>query len=49
VVYIPVLNNYFHTQPLTAAELMAAIAISSIVLVVVEIEKLVKRKKKSNA
>jgi Ca2+-transporting ATPase len=44
VVYVPFLNTYFHTEPLTAKELLLAFAISSIVLIVVEIEKLFKRR-----
>ncbi|MFT4015607.1 MAG: cation-translocating P-type ATPase [Agriterribacter sp.] len=43
VVYIPALNNYFHTQPLSAFELFLVFAISSIVLPVVEAEKFIKR------
>ncbi len=46
VVYVPALNNYFHTQPLTAIELLIAFAVSSIVLVVVEVEKAFKRRKR---
>lgn len=43
VVYTPVLNTFFHTQPLTITEILAAAGISSIVFIVVEIEKTVKR------
>jgi Ca2+-transporting ATPase len=43
VIYIPLLNNFFHTQPLTLVELLATAGISSIVFIVVEIEKAIKR------
>ena len=42
-IYIPVLNRIFKTEPLTAGELLIAVAASSIVFFAVEIEKLVKR------
>ena len=45
VVYVPFLNSYFHTEPLTAMELVLAFAISGITFVVVELEKMVKRKR----
>ena len=45
VVYIPALNKYFHTQPLTAKELLLAFAISAVVFIVVELEKIVKRRR----
>lgn len=45
VVYVPAFNTYFHTQPLTAMELLIAFGISAIVLVVVELEKMVKRRR----
>jgi P-type Ca2+ transporter type 2C len=45
VIYIPYLNKFFHTQPLTAAELLLAIGVSSIVFIAVEIEKWFKRRK----
>lgn len=44
VIYMPALNKFFHTQPLTAVELLATAGVSCIVFVVVEIEKAVKRK-----
>lgn len=47
VIYMPWLNAFFHTQPLSFAELMIAVGVSAIVFVVVEIEKTVKRKIKS--
>ena len=47
VIYMPWLNTFFHTQPLSFAELMIAIGASAIVFIVVEIEKTVKRKIKS--
>jgi Ca2+-transporting ATPase len=43
VIYLPLLNNFFHTQPLTLVELLATAGISSIVFIVVEIEKAIKR------
>ncbi|MCG2615349.1 cation-translocating P-type ATPase [Terrimonas sp. NA20] len=43
VIYVPILNGFFHTQPLTAGELGLAFGASAIVFVVVEIEKLIKR------
>lgn len=45
VIYIPALNTYFHTQPLSLKELGLAFGISGIVFVVVELEKMVKRKR----
>lgn len=47
VIYMPWLNAFFHTQPLSFTELMIAVGVSAIVFVVVEIEKTVKRKIKS--
>lgn len=44
VIYVPFLNVFFHTQPLTAGELGLAFGASAIVFAAVEIEKLVKRK-----
>lgn len=44
VIYMPVLNRFFHTQPLTIVELLVTVAVSSVVFAVVEIEKAVKRK-----
>jgi Ca2+-transporting ATPase len=46
-IYIPALNPIFRTQPLSAMELLAVIALSSIVFFSVEIEKLVKRSQKT--
>lgn len=43
VVYLPVLNPIFYTEPLTVKELALTLILSSTVLVVVEIEKLWKR------
>ena len=39
VIYLPVLNNIFHTQPLPLFDLIVCLVLSSLVLVVVEIEK----------
>lgn len=43
-IYVPVLNTFFNTQPLTWDELLLAIGVSSIVFIAVEIEKWWKRK-----
>jgi Ca2+-transporting ATPase len=43
-IYVPALNRVFKTQPLTAGELLIAVAASSIVFFAVEIEKMVKRR-----
>jgi P-type Ca2+ transporter type 2C len=43
VIYIPALNVFFHTQPLTMTELMITAGISAVVFIAVEIEKAVKR------
>jgi Ca2+-transporting ATPase len=39
VIYIPVLNGIFHTMPLPLFDLAVCLALSSLVLVAVEIEK----------
>ena len=43
VIYIPFLNTFFHTQPLTLAELLIVTGVSAMVFLVVEMEKSVKR------
>lgn len=43
-IYIPVLNRVFKTEPLTLQELLIALALSSIVFIAVEIEKLIRRR-----
>ncbi len=50
VIYIPFLQNIFHTKTLTLEEFLFCVAVSSIVFWAVEIEKLVKRiiRKKKN-
>jgi Ca2+-transporting ATPase len=45
IIYVPQLNSFFHTSPLTWIEMLTAIAISSIVFWAVEIEKGVKRRR----
>jgi P-type Ca2+ transporter type 2C len=44
VIYLPVLNGIFHTQPLPLFELLNCVAIASLVLVAVEIEKWLARR-----
>ncbi|NJD88121.1 MAG: cation-translocating P-type ATPase [Betaproteobacteria bacterium] len=39
VIYVPWLNAFFHTQPLSAVELVACLALSSVVFAAVEVEK----------
>ncbi len=43
-IYVPVLNRVFKTEPLTAEELIFCLALSSVVFIAVEIEKLIKRR-----
>ncbi len=45
IIYIPFFNEIFKTQPLTVKELVFCIAISSVIFIAVEIEKLIKRRK----
>jgi Ca2+-transporting ATPase len=45
VVYIPPLNPIFHTVPLTPAELIGCVAVSSIVFVAIELSKWVIRRR----
>jgi Ca2+-transporting ATPase len=47
-VYVPVLNPVFKTAPLTAAELVITIVLSSAIFFVVEFEKLLKRLRSKN-
>lgn len=42
-IYVPVMNEFFRTQPLTWDELLLAIGLSAIVFIAVELEKLLKR------
>ncbi|MGE5106327.1 MAG: cation-translocating P-type ATPase [Sphingobacteriales bacterium] len=46
IIYLPLLNTVFKTKPLTVNELIACLIISSIVFIAVEIEKIIRRKKK---
>lgn len=45
VIYLPALNDIFHTQPLPAFELALCLVLSSTVLLVVELEKYLVRRK----
>jgi len=45
VIYLPVMNSIFHTQPLPLYDLLVCLGLSSLVLVAVEIEKWLVRKK----
>ncbi|MDZ7613739.1 MAG: cation-translocating P-type ATPase C-terminal domain-containing protein [Flavobacteriaceae bacterium] len=45
VMYVPILQKVFHTQPLTWIELLFCLGLSSIVFWAVEIEKWIKRSK----
>jgi Ca2+-transporting ATPase len=45
IIYMPVFNDIFKTQPLSCMELLFTIALSSLVFVAVEIEKLIKRRR----
>jgi Ca2+-transporting ATPase len=44
VIYTPALNTIFHTQPLPLFDLAVCLALSSLVLVAVEIEKVLVRR-----
>jgi len=44
VIYVPVLNSIFKTQPLPLLDLAVCFAVSSLVLVAVEIEKMLVRR-----
>jgi Ca2+-transporting ATPase len=44
VIYLPVFQRVFRTAPLTAGELVFALALCSVVLVAVEIEKWLARR-----
>lgn len=44
-IYVPFMNNIFHTTPLTLKELGFTIAMSSVVFIAVEIEKYFKRRR----
>jgi len=45
IIYVPAMNTFFHTTPLTINELIMVFAISSITFIAVEIEKVIKRRK----
>lgn len=44
VIYIPFLNTFFHTEPLTLNELLFTLGVSGLVMVAVEVEKVVRRR-----
>lgn len=44
VVYVPVLNSVFQTEPLSFSELVLTLAVASVVFVAVEIKKLIMRR-----
>ena len=44
VIYIPFLNAFFHTEPLTLNELLFTLGVSGLVMVAVEVEKAVRRR-----
>ena len=44
IIYVPFLNTIFKTAPLSAPELAIALALSTVVFVAVEVEKLVRRR-----
>ncbi len=46
VIYVPFMNSFFHTQPLTWQELAVAFGVSSVTFWAVEVEKFFKRRKK---
>ncbi|KUJ97580.1 MAG: putative calcium-transporting ATPase [Thermodesulfobacterium sp. 37_54] len=46
IIYCPLFNKLFHTQPLSLRELIITFVASSIVFIAVEIEKLIKRRYK---
>ena len=49
LIYVPALNPIFKTEPLSAAELLLCLAASSVVLVVVELEKYWRRRQGNTA
>jgi Ca2+-transporting ATPase len=46
IIYVPAFNEIFHTQPLSATELLICIGVAAIILPAVEIEKLLRNRKK---
>jgi len=44
-IYVPAMNRVFRTEPLTATELILCLAVSSVVFVAVELEKLLVRRR----
>jgi Ca2+-transporting ATPase len=49
VIYIPSLNTFFHTSPLTWKELVSAVVVSSTIFWAVELEKFFKRRRPTRA
>ena len=48
IIYLPFANTIFKTQPLPASDLLICLAVASTVFIAVEIEKLVRRRKRPN-
>jgi Ca2+-transporting ATPase len=44
VIYLPIFNKVFHTQPLSLQELIITFALSTVVFIAVEVEKFIKRR-----
>jgi Ca2+-transporting ATPase len=44
VIYMPALNPVFHTQPLTAMELLVCVALAAVLFHAVEMEKWIRKK-----
>ena len=47
-IYVPALNPIFKTQPLSGAELMICLALSTVVWLVVEVEKVWRRARRAS-
>ncbi len=49
LIYMPFLQKFFRTEALSLRDLLISLAVSSLIFVVVELEKLVRRRKKSGS